>query len=459
MKLAPVSVIAGLSLALVGSAGAADAPTFSKDVLPILQKNCQSCHRPGEIGPMPLMTFEQARPYARAIKRATETKKMPPWFADSTVQHYANDMSLTAADIATLGAWADGGAIEGNPADAPAPRLFAQGWNIVAPGRTPDKIIQMPEPIQVPAKGTVEYTYIILPTNFTEDTWVTAAEIRPGNRALMHHAVVYLRMPESKWMREYPKGVPFVPAPRPGRETRSSDGDRTSEGSAADEWLVGYVPGAPPYTLPDDTAFLIKAGSDFVLQLHYTANGAEGTDQTRIGLNIAQAPPKRRAFIALVTDGSFKIPAGDPAFAAKARVTLAVDAEVLSGGPHMHLRGKAMDLQATYPDGRSETIFSVPRYDFNWQQLYALDAGKKAPKGTRLVATGVWDNSAGNRHNPDPKVEVKWGDQSWEEMLLAMVTLSIAPDTDVTALFERAPRPPASGTAANVEVPRTRETR
>ena len=445
---------AGLLLALFAApVGAADAPTFSKDVLPILQKNCQSCHRPGEIGPMPLLTFEQARPYARAIKRATESKKMPPWFADSTVQHYSNDMSLAAADIATLGAWADGGAPEGNPADAPPPRQFAEGWNIAAPGRTPDKVIQMPEPYQVPAKGTVEYTYIILPTNFTEDTWVTAAEIRPGNRALMHHAVVYLRTPGSKWLRDYPTGVPFVPAPRPGRQSRSSDGDRTSEGTAADEWLVGYVPGAPPYIVPGDTAFLITAGSDFVLQLHYTVNGTAGVDQTRIGLNITNAKPRHRAFIALVTDTAFKIPAGDPAYSAKARVTLGVDAEVLSAGPHMHLRGKGMDLQATYPDGRSETIFSVPRYDFNWQQLYALDAGKKAPRGTRLVATGVWDNSAGNRHNPDPTVDVKWGDQSWEEMLLALVTLSIDPDTDVTKIFEPARRAPPAATAANAATP------
>jgi hypothetical protein len=441
MKLSGVSVAAGLSLVLVGSAGAADTPTFSRDVLPILQKNCQSCHRPGEIGPMPLVTFAQARPYARAIKRATESKQMPPWFADSSVQHYSNDMSLSSADIATLGAWADGGAPEGNPADAPLPRQFAEGWNIVGPGRTPDMIIQMPETYQVPATGTIEYTYIILPTSFTRDTWVTAAEIRPGNRALMHHAVVYMRTPGSKWLREYPTGVPFVPAPRPGRETRSSDGDRTSEGTAADEWLVGYVPGAPPYTLPDDTAFLVQAGSDFVLQLHYTSNGTAASDLTRIGLNLAPTPPKRRAFIALVNDTSFTIPPGDPAYSAQARATLAVDAEVLSAGPHMHVRGKAMDLQAIYPDGRSETLFNVPRYDFNWQQLYQLGTGKTAPRGTRLVVTGVWDNSAANRHNPDPTAEVKWGDQSWEEMLLAMVTLSIDPDTDATKVFERARRP------------------
>ncbi|HUK35165.1 MAG TPA: hypothetical protein VLV86_14705 [Vicinamibacterales bacterium] len=440
LAFAAVTAVALAAAAPASAADSASAPTFSKDVLPILQKNCQSCHRPGEIGPMPLLTYEQARPYARAIKRATESKKMPPWFADSSVQHYSNDMSLATGDIATLGAWSDAGAPEGNPADAPPPRQFADGWNIVAPGNVPDRIVQMPQPYQIPAKGTIEYTYIIIPSGFTEDTWVTAAEIRPGNRTLMHHAVLYLRTPGSQWLHEYPKNVPFVPEPREGRDARSSDGDRTSEGSLADEWIVGYVPGAPPYTLPDDTAFLIKAGSDFVLQLHYTADGTAALDQTRIGLNLAKHAPSKRAFIALVSDARFTIPAGDPSYSAKARFTLATDAEILGAGPHMHLRGKAMDMQATYPDGSTETLFNVPRYDFNWQQLYQFGSGKNAPKGTRIEITGVWDNSESNKFNPNPKVDVKWGDQSWDEMLLGLVTLSIDPHTDVTKLFEPPPR-------------------
>jgi len=442
MRVLPFVAALGVIAAAIpaGAADTASAPTFSKDVLPILQKNCQSCHRPGEIGPMPLLTYEQARPYARAIKRATESKKMPPWFADSSVQHYTNDMSLDTADIAKLGAWADAGAPEGSPSDAPPARQFADGWNIVEPGKTPDKLVQMPDVYQIPAKGTLEYTYIIIPSGFTEDTWVTAAEIRPGNRALMHHAVLYLRTPGSQWLHEYPKNVPFVPAPREGTQGRSSDGDRTAEGSLADEWIVGYVPGAPPYTLPDDTAFLVKGGSDFVLQLHYTANGTAGVDQTRIGLNIAKHAPSKRAFIALVADAGFTIPAGDPAYSAKARFTLATDAEILGAGPHMHLRGKAMDMQAVYPDGSKETLFNVPHYDFNWQQLYEFGTGKKAPKGTRIEVTGTWDNSEANRFNPNPKVDVKWGDQSWEEMLLGIVTLKIAPGQDVNKIFEPPPQ-------------------
>ena len=439
-------ICAGTALAIIGAAPAAarsQAPaaqatsaTFSKDVLPILQKNCQSCHRPGEIGPMPLLSYEQARPYARAIKAATQSKKMPPWFADSSVQHYANDLSLSAADIDTLAAWVDAGAPEGDPRDAPPMRQFVDGWNI----GTPDKVIEMPAPYRVPATGTIEYTYIILPTNFTEDTWVQALEVRPGNRRLMHHAVLYERTKDSKWLREYPVGVPFVPAPRPGTKQRSSDGDRTSEGSLADEWLVGYVPGAPPYTLPPGTAFLVKAGSDFVLQLHYTANGTEGSDLSKIGMVLSKTPPAKRAFIGLVNDGSFVIPPGDPGYEARATVTLAADVELLSAGPHMHLRGKAMDFRAVYPDGRVEMLFHVPRYDFNWQQLYQFGSARTAPRGTKLEVVGVWDNSTSNRFNPDPRAEVHWGDQSWEEMLLSIVTMSIDPKTDVNTLFERPKR-------------------
>jgi hypothetical protein len=435
--------IALLAAPLIAQSPGAAAPTFTKDVLPILQKNCQSCHRPGEIGPMPLLSYEQARPYARAIRSATQSKKMPPWFADSSVQHYANDMSLPAADINTLAAWADAGAPQGDPKDAPPPRQFVDGWNI----GTPDKIVDMPEPYRVPATGTIEYTYIILPTRFTEDTWIQALEIRPGNRTLMHHAVLYERTPDSRWLREYPVGVPFVPAPRPGKQQRSSDGDRTSEGSLADEWLVGYVPGAPPYTLPPNTAFLVKANSDFVLQLHYTANGTPGTDQTRIGMVLSKTPPARRAFIGLVADGSFVIPPGDPAYQASASVTLAADVELLSAGPHMHLRGKAMDLRAVYPGGATDLLFHVPRYDFNWQQLYGFRSAKTAPRGTKLEVVGVWDNSAGNRFNPDPRAEVHWGDQSWEEMLLGLVTMSIDPRADVTKLFE-SPKKKSEGESA-----------
>jgi len=418
-----------LLLATAGCAalvlGAAEPVTFHKDIEPLLQAHCQGCHRPGEIGPMPLLTYQNTRPWAKAIKEAVLARKMPPWFADSGAQHYLNDASLSDVDIQKLTAWVDSGAPEGDSADAPAPLKYVDGWTI----GQPDLIVEMPHAYEVPPTGTIEYTYVILPTHFTEDRWVTAAEIRPGNRSVMHHAALHVRPPGSKWLREYPTGEPFVPATGTGNELRPSD-----------EWLTNYAPGRPAYGLPPGTAFLVKAGSDFVLQFHYTTNGTAASDRSKIGLIFAKAPPSKRAFIAAVTNMNFVIPAGKPDHRAVASVTLASDAALLSVGPHMHLRGKSMEIAATYPDGKFETLLRVPRYDFNWQLLYEFEHPKAAPIGTRLEVTGVWDNSANNRYNPNPNSEVRWGDQSWEEMLLAWVTLQIDPNTDVDKLLQRDPR-------------------
>lgn len=414
---------------------AAPAPEFHKDVEPLLQAHCQTCHRPGEIGPMPLLTYDDTRKWAKAIRQAVLTRKMPPWFADNSAQHYANDASLSPADIETIRNWVDAGAPEGDPALAPPPRNFVDGWNI---GK-PDAIVEMPAPYEIPARGVIEYTYIIIPTNFTQDMWVQALEVRPQDRAHVHHIVLYERQPGSKWLREYPAGVPFVPAPRAGKTQRSSDGDRTVEGSLADEWLVGYAPGTQPYQLPAGTAFRIKAGADFVLQIHYTTNGTPSSDRSKIGLIFAKTPPSRRAFIANVADTGFAIPPGAPNYSAKAELTLAADASVLAVAPHMHLRGKAMDMRAIYPTGESETLFNVPKYDFNWQINYYFPQPKPLPTGTKLEVTGVWDNSPNNRFNPDPAAEVHWGDQSWEEMLLGLTMLQIDPNLDLDKLFQAPP--------------------
>ena len=181
--------------------------TFHKNIEPLLQAHCQACHRQGEIGPMPLLTYQDARPWAKAIKQAVLMRKMPPWFADSNIQHYRNDSSLSSAEIETFTSWVDAGALEGNVSDAPSPLTFVEGWSI----GQPDLIIEMPQPYHVPAKGTIEYTYVILPTHFTEDRWVLAAEIRPGNRAVMHHAALHVRPPGSKWLREYPEAYRSCP--------------------------------------------------------------------------------------------------------------------------------------------------------------------------------------------------------------------------------------------------------
>ena len=437
-------------LVSMGAAGMLAAPApieFHKDIEPLLQAHCQTCHRPGEIGPMPLLTYEDARPWAKAIRQAVLTGKMPPWFADNKVQHYSNDTSLTTAEIDKIKNWVDAGAPEGDSKLAPPPRTFVEGWNI---GQA-DMVVEMPAAYQIPARGTIEYTYIIMPTNFKQDMWVQALEVRPENRAHVHHVVLFERQAESKWLREYPAGVPFVPAPREGTKQRSSDGDRTVEGSLADEWLVGYAPGTQPYNLPEGTAFRIRAGSDFVLQIHYTTNGTPGSDRTRIGLVFAKAPPTKRAFIANVADPRFAIPPGDPNYSAKAELTLASEAQVLAVAPHMHLRGKAMDMQAIYPTGESEMLFHVPHYDFNWQINYYFPTPKTLPRGTKLEVTGTWDNSANNRYNPDPKAEVRWGDQSWDEMLLGLTMLQIDLNANLDKLFQP---PPKKEERASVSNPR-----
>ena len=426
-------------LTCVGSAMAAAAPSaaeFHKDIEPLLQAHCQICHRPGEIAPMPLLTYSDTRKWARAIRQAVVTRKMPPWFADNNVQHYSNDVSLSAAEIETIKNWVDSGAPEGDPNLAPAPRTFVDGWNI---GK-PDMVVEMPAAYQVPARGTIEYTYVIIPTNFKEDVWVQRLEVRPEDRAHVHHVVLYARQPGSKWLREYPIGVPFVPAPREGTKQRSSDGDRTVEGSLADEWLVGFAPGTQPYNLPPDTAFRIRAGSEFVLQIHYTTNGKPGSDRSKIGLVLSKTPPGKRAFIANVADDRFVIPPGDPNYSAKAQLTLATDAQLVAVAPHMHLRGKAMDMRAIYPTGESETLFHVPNYDFNWQINYYFREPKLLPSGTKLEVTGTWDNSANNRFNPDATAAVRWGDQSWEEMLLGLTMLQIEPNADLDKLFQKPPK-------------------
>jgi hypothetical protein len=374
MTLKPLSP--AFMLAVCGAPGfaATGSVTFHKDVEPLLQAHCQNCHRPGEIGPMPLLTYQNARPWAKAIKQAVLTRKMPPWFADSSVQHYRNDTSLSPKQIEIITSWVDAGAPEGDVRDAPSPRNFIEGWSI----GQPDVIVETPQPYQVPATGTIEYTYVILPTHFAEDRWVVAAEIRPSNRAVMHHAALHVRPPGSKWLREYPPSVAFVPA----------RGGSAAERRPEDEWLTNYAPGRPAYALPPDTAFLVKAGSDFVLEFHYTTNGTAATDHSKIGLIFAKTTPAKRAFIAAVANDNFVIPPGGANYHAQAVRTLATDAVLLSAGPHMHLRGKAMEIGATYPSGQSEELVHVPRYDFNWQLLMNLDR-QKQPREALIWRSGV----------------------------------------------------------------------
>src|SRR5580658_536143 len=292
---------------IAGAAVLAAAPysnvTYYKDVLPIMQKNCQSCHRPGEIGPMALLTYQGTRPWAKSIKAAVLTKKMPPWFADPRFGHFANDRRLTKDDVQTLAAWVDAGAPEGVPKDMPPPIEWRDGWNI-----KPDVVIEMPKPYNVPARGTIEYTYFVVPSGFTKDTWVIDGEVRPGNRTVVHHASVHVRPPGSQWMKDAKPGEPYVPP-------HSAPGAPPPAGNQSNEWLLGYVPGVHGEYFDKDhrAAKLIPAGSDLVFEMHYTANGkSPGIDQTKVGFVLAKQAPEKRLLTVPVADMTFTIPPGDP---------------------------------------------------------------------------------------------------------------------------------------------------
>ena len=411
------------------------APTYNRDIAPILQQNCQGCHRPGEAGPMPLLTYKQVRPYAAAIKEAVALKKMPPWFADPHYGKFSNDRALPQHDIDLIVAWAKNGAPEGDPADLPKPVQFLDGWNI----RKPDVVLEMPATFNVPATGTLEYQYILIPLHFKQDTWVQMAEVRPGNRAVVHHVIAWVRPPGSKWMEGIKEGAPFVPKDN-GEESKKRDAS----------FLVGYAPGMPPAILPDSRAKLIQAGSDIIFEMHYTANGKAATDRSRIGLTFAKSPVKERVVTLAASNDEFVIPPGASDYRVDAEFEFAKETRIIDLMPHMHLRGKDFEFKAVYPTGESQTLLRVPNYSFSWQLVYYSASDIPIPKGTKLHCTAHFDNSANNRWNPDPSKEIRWGEQSWDEMMIGFFDVAIPKDMDVRELF---PEQKSQQTAAVTKKP------
>ena len=422
------------SILLVVSAGglhaSAATPTFYHDVLPILEQHCQQCHRAKEIAPFPLVSYRDARPWAKAIARAVEEKKMPPWFADPCCGHFANDNSLTAAQIQTLADWAGAGAPEGNPGDAPKPPAWVQGWNIAKP----DLVLKMPVTVHLPATGDVEYTYEIVPTNFAAGKWVQMSELRPSSRDHVHHAVVYVRPPESNWLRGAPVGKPFTASslrdPHLMHEAHSTTSDL----------LLVYAPGSSPDNWPQGMAKFIPAHSDLVFQMHYTSNGHVSSDQTSLGLVFAKAPPAKRILTLQLANDNDRIPI--PPNVDNYRVvvegTLPNDAELLSFFPHMHLRGKKFEYNLVRGDQTRETLLRV-NYDFYWQLSYRLAEPRMLPAGTKLEAIAWYDNSRQNPHNPDPDSYVQWGDQTYNEMMVGFFDVAVPAGIDKQRFFIRKP--------------------
>ncbi len=401
-------------------------PTFYKDVLPILQDHCQSCHREGEIAPMPFVTYQQTQPWAAAIKHAVESKHMPPWFADPRYGKFSNDPSLTSGQIALLAAWVDAGAPAGNPKDAPPPRHWAEGWNIPRP----DKVLQMPKAVNLPATGDVEYTYEIVPTGFTEDKWVQMSEVRPSSREHVHHAVVYIRPPNSTWLRKARISVPFTPSSFSDAEERAEAHATTSD------MLLVYAPGSEPDRWPDGMAKFIPAGSDLVFQMHYTTNGYAASDQTSVGMVFAKRTPQQRVLTLQLTNHTFVIPPREDNYRVDVSGTLPNDATVLSFFPHMHLRGKRFEYNIVHPDGSVETLLRV-NYDFHWQLSYRLAQPRFLKAGTQLQAVAWYDNSEENPHNPDPNKTVMWGGQTYEEMMVGFFDVAVPANVDKEQFFVR----------------------
>ena len=391
-----------------------------------MQNHCQSCHRAGEVAPMALETYDQTRPWARKIADAVEMKMMPPWFADPRYGHFANDPSLTEQEIATLATWAQAGAPAGESRDAPPPRQWTSGWNIPLPG----VVVKMPKPVRIPARGVVEYTYEIVPTRFAEDRWVQMSELRPSSPAHVHHAVVYIRPPDSQWLRHAPVSEPFTAS------TLTNPEDRRHAHETTSDLLLVYAPGSSPDHWSDGMAKFIPAGSDLVFQMHYTTNGKAHEDQTSIGLVFAKNPPKQRVITLQLNNHALIIPPGADDFRVEVQGTLPNDATLLSLFPHMHLRGKRFEYDIVHDDGSVETLLRV-NYHFHWQLSYRLAEPRFLKAGTKLRAVAWYDNSRNNPHNPDPEKTVTWGDQTSDEMMVGFFDVAVPAGMDKWRYFIR----------------------
>ncbi len=423
--------------AVSAAAQATPTPTFSKDVAPILYKNCANCHRPGEIGPMALLSYKDARPYARSIATKVQSGTMPPWHADDpTHTKFSNDRSLSAADRDVIVKWATGGAPEGNPKDLPAPPQFAEGWMM---GK-PDAVFTMQESYPIPATGTLDYKFFEIPTNLTEDKWLQAFEIRPSDRSVVHHVIAYVRSADAGPGESRPAAPPAgaarpappfafgdamrrpADAPKPAKE--AVENDRPAKRNPGG-WLAGYAPGYSLRVYEPGTAIKIPKGAIITVQMHYTTNGKPSSDRTSIGLKYASEPPKTELVVVPLSTANFVLKAGEPDTRVDAEMTVNTDVTLWSAIPHTHVRGKRWEVVAVYPDGRSEMILNVPKYDFNWQTDYIFKTPLQLPKGTKLKTSAWYDNSTANKSNPDPTKDVYWGDQTFEEMQFTAFTFSI----------------------------------
>ena len=362
---------------------------YAADVAAILERRCQACHRPGQVGGFSLLSYDDARGHSAMIAEVVANRRMPPWHADPRYGHFANDRRLTPQDRATLLAWVSQGAPAGDLDRAPQPRDWPDGWTI----GTPDLVFEIPEHRTIPAQGVIPYYNVTVPTNLTEDVWVQAAEARPGNPEVVHHILVFVEPPD-------------------GRGKRAA-GDMGH--------FCGYAPGDMPSIFPPGTAKRLPAGSRLKFQLHYTPNGRVATDRSKVGLILAKQPPTREALTIGIANPKFAIPPGATDHAVRSQRRFTQEMRLLSFMPHMHLRGKAFRYTLEQPGAETEVLLDVPAYDFSWQSYYTLAEPRTLSAGSQIICDALFDNSAGNPANPDPSIAVRWGEQTWEEMMIGYV--------------------------------------
>ena len=367
--------------------------TFARDVAPILFANCAYCHRPGEVAPFSLLSYKDARPWAVSIKKAVSTRQMPPWNADPHYGSFRDARRLTDAEIATISAWADGGALEGNPADTPPLPKFSDGWQI----GEPDLVLTMAEPVKIPASGTIPY--MTVPTNyvFPEDTWIQAIEVRPGNRRVVHHAVASASMP-------------------------------SDNGPGGGQNVHLYSPGLEPMVWREGYGKFFPKGTRISFQMHYNAIGTETTDQSKVGFRFARTPVHTQVNTTIVLNSNIVVPPMVQKHEVVGAFQFPSDARIHGLRPHMHLRAQLGTASIIRPDGARSVLLHVPRWDDAWQNYYVLSKPERVAKGTILEYLASYDNSPANPLNPDPTRPVPWGQQVWDEMHSVYMTWTAVND-------------------------------
>jgi mono/diheme cytochrome c family protein len=460
--LASAVVWSGSAVNAEQAAAPGAAPTFSKDIAPIFYANCTSCHRPGEIAPMSLMTYKDARPWAKSIATKVADGTMPPWHADPKHGTFVGARRLTDAQKSTIATWVAAGAPEGTAADLPAAPVYTDGWNI-----QPDVVLSMQEDYPIPATGEVPYQYLEVPANFAEDRYISDWEFRPGDRRAVHHMLLYLKAPkevaEAQMKRQQqavlnrmfgpkpaanaPRPVPpfefaccvEIPAgqsggrPLPPEQRKDLGPNYRPRPLGMAQGMGGFSPGGSIRHIPEGMGMRIPAGYSLVFQMHYTSYGQATTDRSKIGLKFHKTPPKITLNTMALINASLSIPPGAADYTIDNAMTFNRETVIYSLIPHTHVRGSGWHYEAIYPDGRKEVILSVPKYDFNWQHEYVFTQPLRMPAGSKLYAKAWYDNSPRNKSNPDPTKTVTWGDQTWEEMMYTSITFSIPPAPTTSA--------------------------